>query len=123
MRLRNGFGCYGYTQIKHAHIHVTIVAEALPGKGKYILWSVTSWIGALTGAMFTYAAYEQTLKQISDNSYTMMLHLSYSPVYLFSVFGLGMFTLALIVDAVKAVIAIFSDEYAREVSKTCFINQ
>jgi TRAP-type C4-dicarboxylate transport system permease small subunit len=117
------YSTYAYTQTRHGHVHVTIITEAIKGKGKFILWACTSWIGAITGVFLTCAAYNQMLKQIEDGTYTLMLHIPYEPVYIFSTFGMAVFAIVLIFDAIKAVLAIFSEEYAKEIAETCFILQ
>ena len=93
----------------------------LPGKGKYILWAITSWIGAAAGVIFAYATYAQAVQQVEKNTYTMMLYIPYAPVYIFGFIGALAFTLALLLHAVKAVIAIFNDDYAKEIAKNNFI--
>jgi|GEM_PF-5538347 len=115
------YASYCYTQINHSHIHVTIITEMLPGRGKYILWCVTEWVGTLTGIVFAYATYVQAVQQIATNSYTQMLRIPFSPVYLFAFIGTVLFTVALILDAVKATLAVFKKEYAQEVAEANFI--
>ena len=117
------YASYCYTQINHSHIHVTIITEMLPGKGKYILWCITEWIGAITGVVFAYATYSQALQQITTNSYTQMLRIPYAPVYFFSFIGVVLFAAALILDSIKSTLAIFNGDYAAEVSKANFIKQ
>jgi TRAP-type C4-dicarboxylate transport system permease small subunit len=117
------YASYGYTQVRHGHIHVTIVPELLKGRSKFVLWAVTSIVGAATGVFLAWATYLQTMKVIGDGTYTQMLYIPFGPVYVVCFIGTILFAVALILDAIKAVLATFDREYAREICKDCFIKQ
>ena len=117
------YSSYCFTQIRHSHIHMTIVAESLPGRAKFVLWALTSILGAATSAAMVYATYLQAMQQVADNTYTMMLRIPFAPLYILCFVAMILFAAALLLDAAKAVLAIFNEDYAREVAKACFIKQ
>ena len=112
---------YGYAQTSHAHLRVSIVVEALPGKVKFIAWAITAWLGAFTLVYVTYATILQSIRQIQTGTYTSLLRVPYQPLYVLCVIGMICFLIAVIFDAVKITMAIFKKEQADEVARADFI--
>lgn len=110
------FSGLAYCQTKHNHIHVTLIVPKLPGKSKYLLWGIISLVDAITGIVVTVACVMQT--QVIQGRYTMLLWIPFYPIYIFASICMAVFSLCLLLDAAKSFAALFSEEYAAEVSGT-----
>ncbi|MDR0852395.1 MAG: TRAP transporter small permease [Clostridiales Family XIII bacterium] len=112
------FSGLAYCQTRHGHIHITLIATKLPGKWKYVVWSIASLISATTGFLVTVASFMQAgiARQIAEHS--MLLWIPYYPFYYFGAVCFGAFSICLLLDCVKSFLAIFKPKYAEEVSST-----
>ena len=112
------FSGLAYCQTQHAHIHVTMIVSKLPGRQKFILWGITSLLSAVTAGTVAVASYIQTGNVRQQNIHSMLLWIPNYPFYFFGAVCMGIFALCLLLDSVKAFLAVFNSEYAAEVSST-----
>jgi TRAP-type C4-dicarboxylate transport system permease small subunit len=109
------FGSYSYTQTKHGHVHVTMIIAHLPNKIRFLFFAFTSLLSTGVIACTTMAMFQQAAKNAATGLTTGIVYLPQAPVYYASGVALLLFTLVLLLDAVKAVLAIFSKTYAEEI--------
>ncbi len=112
------FGSYAYTQTKHGHVHVTMIISHLPNKLRFLFFGFTSLLSTAVIACTTLAMFQQAAKNAATGLTTGIVYLPQAPFYYASAVALLLFTLVLLLDAVKAVLAMFSKTYAEEIMST-----
>jgi len=108
------FISYPYAQVKRGHIHVGIVMHHLPTKLKHIILSFGFLWCAATGAFVTYALWTQGQFTQSANKITQVLDIPYFPIYYASSVLMGVFTITIIFDFIRSVMAIAGDTECQE---------
>lgn len=111
------FMSWSYTQTQHGHIHVTMLVGIMPKIPRFICFGVTSILSAVVMGIATYAAFIQMLTMKASNVSTGMLLIPHWPFLCIQGIALAMFTVILIRDAIKAVLALFIPAYAEEVQE------
>jgi TRAP-type C4-dicarboxylate transport system permease small subunit len=109
------FSSWSYTQTIHGHVHVTMFLGMMPQKLRFLLFGVTSLFSTIIIGLATYASYIHTFELIEDNTSTGTLLIPHWPFMGLECIALFLFTLVLLLDTVKAFMAMFSKEYATEV--------
>lgn len=109
------FSSWAYTQTVHGHIHVVMFVSKMPQKLRFICYGLTSIISTFVMGIATYGAYLGIIQKFTSRECTGTLLIPYWPFYIFETIAFGLLTIVLLRDAVKAVIAIGSQEMAAEV--------
>lgn len=112
------FTSWSYTQTVNGHIHVTMLVRVLPNVPKFILFGLTSLFSAVVMGIGTYAAYLQIFQLYSRKTSTGMLLIPHWPFMVIECIALGFFTLILFRDAIRAIMAMFNEEIAEEITST-----
>ncbi len=92
-----------------------LILRILPQKLRLVLYASSSVLSAFIAAVTAYAAYKQALHAIAKHLITASLFIPLYPFYYVEMVGMAIFALVLIFDAVKNIIAVFNDEYAKEI--------
>ncbi len=109
------FTSWSYTQTVHRHIHVTMFIGMMPQIPRFICFGFTSILSTVVLGFATYATVLQTLYFYKKGTCTGMLLVPQWPFVLIECASLACFTVILLRDAIKAVLAIGSDAYAEEI--------
>ena len=110
------FSSWAYVQTQHGHIHVTMFLSMMPQKLRMALYTLTSLLTTVTLVFATVAVFEKMMKLITvEHTATGNLLIPYWPFYLIEGISFFMFAVVLLRDAIKSAIAIFNEEYAKEV--------
>lgn len=104
------FAAYGFAQTKRSHIHVGFIVHLLPQKGRLIQSAFSFLWGIAICGLITYALWNQGAYTFASNKLTQVLELPYYPIYYASSVLMGMFTLTLIADIIRCIMAIAGDE-------------
>jgi TRAP-type C4-dicarboxylate transport system permease small subunit len=105
-----------YCQTQHGHIHVTLLVTKLPGRLKYLMWGITSLIGAGAGCMVAAASLIQAGVVEQQYMRTVILWVPYYPFYTFGGICMSLLSLCMLLDCVKSFVAVFNPKYADEVN-------
>lgn len=109
------FGSWAYTQTEHGHIHVTILLKALPTKVRFAFFFLTSLLSVVTMGFLAYAGLRQAIKVYGTKNATSVLLIPHWPFLAIECIAVALFTLVLLLDAIKALLAMFNSDYAEEV--------
>lgn len=112
------FSSWAYVQTVHAHIHVTMFVSKFPQKLRFLSFGITAVVSAATMAIATVAVYYQIIDKFHSRECTGVLMLPYWPFYIFELLAFGLLSVVLLRDAVKAIWAMFDQEFAEEVQST-----
>ncbi len=89
-----------WTQSLKGHVKVPMFVEMLPKKVQYFLDGIVLILTAAFTAFMTYAAFTQAAKYATDGATTAVLLLPYSPFGYIFAFGMLLFTITLLFDAI-----------------------
>lgn len=109
------FSSWAYTQTKHGHIHVVMFVSKFPQKLRFICFAFTSLLSTAVMGVACYAAFRQMALVMKTRECTGTLMIPYWPFYIFEGLAFGLLTIVLLRDAIKAVLAIGSKEFADEI--------
>jgi TRAP-type C4-dicarboxylate transport system permease small subunit len=109
------FSSWSYTQTQHAHIHVTMFISKMPQKLRFVCFGLTSLFSTVILALATYAVLFHINEVRTDGTGTGLLHIPHWPFVAVECVALGLFSIVLLRDAIKAVLAIFNRAYAEEI--------
>ena len=109
------FSSWSYTQTVHGHVHVTMILRVMPQKVRFLCFGITSLLSTVFIGIATWAAFEQILRLMEKRTSTGTLLIPHWPFMLIECIALGLFTIVLLLDAIKAFGAMFKKEYAEEV--------
>ena len=109
------FTSFSYTQVMHKHIHVTMFIGMMPQVPRFICFGITSILSTIVLGFATYATFLQTIHFYNKGTSTGMLLIPQWPFVLIECISLAFFTLVLLRDALKAVLAIGNETYAKEI--------
>lgn len=112
------FMSFAYTQAEKGHVHVTMLISKLPTRPRFICYSITSLLSTGIVGATAYAAFEQAGKVMAKGSSTGVLAIPFFPFYYIESVALALFTLVLLGDALKACVAIFNDEVAKDIESS-----
>ena len=112
------FTSWAYTQTVHGHIHVTMFVSKMPQKLRFFCFGLTSLVSVATMIFATWGAGRGILEKIASREITATLMIPIWPLYVVMTVVFGMFTLVLLGDAVKSIVAMFDKETADEIQST-----
>jgi TRAP-type C4-dicarboxylate transport system permease small subunit len=112
------FSSWSYTQTQHAHIHVTMFISKMPQKMRFVCFGLTSLFSTVILALATWAVFFHINEVRVDGTGTGLLHIPHWPFVAIESVALCLFSIILLRDAIKAIIAIFNKSYAEEVMAT-----
>ena len=90
----------------------------MPMKLRFICFSITSLISTVIMGIASYAVLRQTLSIYRTGEITGTIMVPFWPFYAFEFICFVIFTLALLIDTVKAVTAVWNNEMADEIQAT-----
>ena len=112
------FSSWAYVQTQHGHIHVTMFLSMMPQKLRFVLFTLTSVLTTVTLLFGTVAVCQEMVALITTkHTCTANLLIPFWPFYLIEAVSLLMFSIVLLRDAVKSGLAIFNEDYAKEVQQ------
>lgn len=111
------FASFAYTQRMKGHIHVTMFITHMNKRIRFILFGLTSLIGTAVIAYISYAAFTQGNALVKSGQTTAVLGIPLYPFYFIEGIAMVLFTLVLLVDTVRAIMAIYSEEAAHSIQK------
>lgn len=109
------FSAWAYTQTVHGHIHVSLFISKMPPKLRFICFSITSLVSTVIMGIASYAVLRQTMSLRRTGEITGTIMVPFWPFYAFEFVCFVIFTLALLVDTIKAITAIWNSEMADEI--------
>ena len=109
------FSSWAYTQTVHGHIHVVMFVSKFPQKIRFICFAFTSLFATGVMGVACYAVFKQMLQVMKTRECTGTLMIPYWPFYIFEGVAFALLTIVLLRDAIKAVLAIGSKEFADEI--------
>lgn len=112
------FGAFSYTQIKHGHVHVTLLIAHFPQKLRMLSYAVTSLITTAVMFAISYAAYLQSIASAQQNRVTNILKMPYQPFYIFECIAMAFFAIVLLLDTIKCFVGVFNKDVAEEIQSS-----
>ncbi len=112
------FASLAYTQVKHGHVHVTMVITHFPPKLRSVFYALTSLLTTCVIAMIGYASATQCILSANSNQVTGVLKFPYAAFYGIESFCMWVFFLVLAYDTAKNILSIFYDPLAEEIQST-----
>ncbi|MCI8538883.1 MAG: TRAP transporter small permease [Oscillospiraceae bacterium] len=112
------FASWGYTQSVHGHIHVVMFVTRMPQKLRFICYGLTASFSTVVMAIGCGAVCQQVLNVFKSGEQTGTLSIPYWPFYIFEAVAFALLTITLLLDAIKAVMAIWDNEMAEEIQAT-----
>jgi len=109
------FFAFGYTQHKRGLVHVSFFMKKFPKMGPLICWTITGWISTITCGLIAYASFVQAAYLTGKKTATATLFIPYYPFYYLMAIGFCIFTLALLFDSIKNVVAFFNEDVRKDV--------
>ncbi len=109
---------FAYAQSQKSHINMGMILNRLPRRLAFALFSFMGVLSAATAGAVGYAAVLQAASSLDRNAVTSVLEIPLYPFYYVEAIAMFFFALVLLYDAVLALIAIRSDEYADMVKST-----
>ena len=111
------FTSWAYTQTEHGHIHVVMFVRMMPQKLRFFCYSLTAILSTGTMAFATYSLFGIIKSKLASGECTGTLLIPYWPFYVIELVAFLVFTLALLCDTIKSIMAIFDREVADDVMK------
>ena len=112
------FTSWAYTQTVHGHIHVTMFINMMPQKLRFFCFSLTSLVSVATMVFATWGVGKGIGEKIASHEITATLMIPIWPLFVVECVVFGLFTLVLLGDAIKAIIAMFDKETADEIQSS-----
>ena len=112
------FTSWAYTQTVHGHIHVTMFINMMPQKLRFFCFAITSFVSVATMVFATWGVGKGVGEKMASHEITATLMIPIWPLFVVECVVFGLFTLVLLGDAIKAVIAMFDKETADEIQST-----
>lgn len=112
------FTSWAYTQTTHGHIHVVMFVRMMPQKVRFICYSLTALLSTATMGFATYALIGAIQGKMASGEATGTLLIPYWPFYVVEFVAFLVFTLALLCDTIKAIIAIKDEAIANEIMES-----
>ena len=109
------FSSWAYTQSVHGHIHVTMFINMMPQKLRFLCFGITSLISVATMGCACYAGYLAIFERMAGGDASANLLIPYWPFYIVMTVAFVLFTIILLVDTIKAFLAMFDKETAEDI--------
>lgn len=113
----SAFSAFSYAQVKHAHVHVTLLIQRFPQKLRFLSYALMSLI--TTAVMFTisYAAIRQCSAALAQNMQTNTLHVPMYFFYGYECLAMFVFGATLVFDTIRYFMAMFNKRLAEEIQR------
>ena len=112
------FGAFSYTQIKHGHVHVTLLIEHFPQKLRMFSYALTSLITTVVMFAIAYAAWIQSFAAAQQNRVTSILKIPFQPFYIFEAVAMAFFAIVLLFDTIRCFIGVGNKKVADDIQST-----
>lgn len=112
------FASWGYTQSVHGHIHVVMFVGMMPQKLRFICYGFTSILSTVIMGIACAAVCKQVVAVFHSGECTGTLQIPYWPFYIFEAIAFLLLTVTLLLEAIKAVMAIWDSETAEAIQAT-----
>ena len=112
------FTSWAYTQTVHGHIHVTMFINMMPQKIRFLFFSLTSLVSVATMAFATVGVYRGIGEKMASHEITATLMIPIWPLFVVETVVFAMFTLVLLGDAFKSIVAMFDKEMADDIQSS-----
>ena len=112
------FTSWAYTQTEHGHIHVVMFVRMMPQALRFICYSLTALFSTATMGFASYALIGAIKSKMASRECTGTLLIPYWPFYVIEFIAFVLFTLALLCDTIKSIMAIFDSEVAEQVMES-----
>lgn len=112
------FTSWAYTQTEHGHIHVVMFVRMMPQKLRFFCFSLTALLSTATMGFASYALIAIIKSKKISGECTGTLLIPYWPFYVIEFVAFAVFTLALLCDTIKSIIAIGDKEVAEEIMES-----
>ena len=112
------FTSWAYTQTEHGHIHVVMFVRMMPQKLRFFCFSLTAILSTVTMGFATYALIGAIQGKMASGEATGTLLIPFWPFYIIEFVAFLVFTLALLCDTIKAIMAMFDNEIADDIMKS-----
>ncbi|MCD7927524.1 MAG: TRAP transporter small permease [Oscillospiraceae bacterium] len=109
------FAGFAYTQTEHAHVQITLLAAKYPAKLKFIMLALNNLLCAAASVFVAYAAAKQAGVALASNYTTGILLIPLYPFYWVEVVSMVVLCIAFLLDMVKSIGALGSQELAQEI--------
>ena len=108
------FGAYAYTQVKRRHIHVGFIIIHFRPIAKYLATMIEFILCTVICVIITYALWRMGGYSATSGKMSTILGMPYSPIYYLSAVLMAMFTVTIVIDIIRCVLALRGDQIARE---------
>lgn len=112
------FTSWAYTQTEHGHIHVVMFVRMMPQKLRFFCFSLTALLSTVTMGFACYALIGAIQGKMASGEATGTLLIPFWPFYIIELIAFLVFTLALLCDTIKSVMAMFDNEIADDIMKS-----
>ena len=112
------FSTWSYVQSVHGHIHVVMFIQKMGKIARFICFGLTSVISTITMGVGAYAVYKQIFNMIDSGESTANLLIPFWPFYVVECVAFVLFTITLLIDCVKAFVAMFNHDVAEEIQSS-----
>jgi len=109
------YGGFAFCQTRQGHMHVTMVLYKLPRIPCFLIWGFASLVSAAMGVVLTIACWQQGLTVMNQGIYSPLIHVPKYPFQFFAGVCMIFFSLVLLLDGIKAILALFSEDHARDI--------
>ena len=111
------FASFAYCQSERGHIHITMLIRLMPQKLRFAAYSFTGLLSAVIAGYLGYAAIRQAKQAFEFNYTTGLLKFAVFPFFWIMAVAMFLFTIAILFDVMRSVIAMFNKEFADEIQK------
>ena len=111
------FPSFAYCQSERGHIHITMLIRIFPQKLRFAAYSFTGLLSAAIAGYLGYAAIRQANQAFEGNYTTGLLKFSVFPFFWIMAIAMFIFTLAILFDVIRSVVAMFNKDFADEIQK------
>lgn len=111
------FISWSYTQANKGHMHVTLFISKMPRVARFICFAITNLATVVTMSFATYGAFKGFTEKLADSSALGgTLLIPNWPFYLLMAVAYVLFVVLLLEECIKAIVAIFNEEIANELT-------
>lgn len=111
------FASFAYGQREKRHIHVTMFIRRLPVTPRLIIFGVMSLFSTAVVGYVAYAAFAQAGTLVGSGGASGVLEIPLYPFYYIEGVAMVLFTLVLLVDAIKAFVGVWDEDAAHDLLK------
>lgn len=112
------FGAFAFAQVKHSHVHVTLLLQYYPRRIRFFSYALTGLVTTVAIFAVSYASLVQSQASMAQNQMTSVLHVPMYPFYIWEGLSCFVFGLVLLYDTIRCFMAIFNKDLAEEIQAT-----